>query len=373
MSTIAVNAITDANGGATTTINSVTPNANNVVGKNKIINGNMAIDQRNAGASVTPANGNYTLDRWIAYLSQASKFTIEQNAGSVAPPAGFINYLGVTSSSAYSVTAGDYFVIGQHIEGYNVADLDFGKSTAKTITLSFYVRSSLTGTFGGVLGNAGSRSYPFTYVISSANTWEKKTITIPGDTSGTWTTANSYGLTLYIGLGAGSTYSGTAGSWSGASYFNATGATSVVGTSGATFYITGVQLEAGSSATEFEHRPYTTELQLCQRYLPWFGSGTDDQIGIGYATGSTTWLIFIPWKVQTRVAPTGIIHGTDSNFHVGGPTSSGIACTALNFSAAGTSGGRVTGSVSSGLSSGQGTFLRSQNTSGYLYFTGCEL
>ena len=140
-----------------------------------------------------------------------------------------------------------------------------------------------------------------------------------------------------------------------------------------TMYITGVQLEVGESATEFEHRPYTTELQLCQRYLPWFGSGTDDQIGIGYATGSTSWLIFIPWKVQTRVAPTGIIHGTDSNFHVGGPTASGIACTSLNFSAAGTSGGRVTGLVSSGLSSGQGTFLRSQNTSGYLYFTGCEL
>jgi hypothetical protein len=140
-----------------------------------------------------------------------------------------------------------------------------------------------------------------------------------------------------------------------------------------TMYITGVQLEVGESATEFEHRPYTTELQLCQRYLPWFGSGTDDQLGIGYATGSTSWLIFIPWKVQTRVAPTGIIHGTDSNFQVGGPTSSGITCTALNFSAAGTSGGRVTGSVSSGLSSGQGTFLRSQNSSGYLYFTGCEL
>jgi hypothetical protein len=298
MSTIAVNAITDANGGATTTINSVTPNANNVVGKNKIINGNMMVDQRNAGASVTPANGKCTLDRWISYLSQASKFTIEQNAGSVTPPDGFINYLGVTSSSAYSVTANDYFLIGQHIEGYNVADLDFGKSTAKTITLSFYVRSSLTGTFGGVLGNAGNRSYPFTYVISSANTWEKKTITISGDTSGTWTTANSYGLTLYIGLGAGSTYSGTAGSWSSANYFNATGATSVVATSGATFYITGVQLEAGSTATEFEHRPYTTELQLCQRYY-WKNSGNiygGDWAGQG--------MISYTYPVEMRAVPT---------------------------------------------------------------------
>jgi hypothetical protein len=307
MSTIAVNAITDANDGNTTTINGVTPNSANVVGKNKIINGNMLIDQRNAGASVTPTNGNYTLDRWIAYLSQTSKITIEQNAGSVTPPTGFTNYLGVTSSSAYSVAAGDYFLIGQHIEGYNVADLDFGKSTAKTITVSFYVRSSLTGTFGGVLGNAGSRSYPFTYTISSANTWEQKTITIPGDTAGTWTTANSYGLTLYIGLGAGSTYSGTAGAWSSNSYFNATGATSVVGTSGATFYITGVQLEVGESATEFEHRPYTTELQLCQRYYQQpIDSGLDFFAGY-FVNGYYGPGCFSTWYCEMRATPTVVV------------------------------------------------------------------
>jgi hypothetical protein len=304
MSTIAVNAITDANDGNTTTINGVTPNSANVVGKNRIINGNMMIDQRNAGASVTPANGNYTLDRWIVYLSQTSKFTIEQNAGSVTPPTGFTNYLGVTSSSAYSVAAGDYFLIGQHIEGYNVADLDFGKSTAKTITVSFYVRSSLTGTFGGVLGNAGSRSYPFTYTISSANTWEQKTITIPGDTAGTWTTANSYGLTLYIGLGAGSTYSGTAGAWSSNSYFNATGATSVVGTSGATFYITGVQLEVGESATEFEHRPYGMELQLCQRYYQDFANNMGVSLmAFKYTPNNGHWLTLV-FNPRLRASPT---------------------------------------------------------------------
>ena len=372
MSTIAVNAITDANGGATTTINSVTPNANNVIGKNKIINGNMAIDQRNAGAAVTPAEGAYTVDRWEAKQTTASKFSVQQSTSS--PPVGFTNYVRCTSLSAFSVGSSDQFGLRQIIEGLNHYDLDWGTSNAKTITISFWVRSSLTGTFGCALYNyAGDRSYPFTYAISSANTWEKKTVTVAGDTSGTWPTTSTAGIVLFFSLGSGSGVSGTAGAWSGSFLASVTGATSVVATSGATLDFTGVQLEVGSSATEFEHRPYTTELQLCQRYLPWFGSGTDDQIGIGYATGSTTWLIFIPWKVQTRVAPTGIIHGTDSNFHVGGPTSRGIACTALNFSAAGTSGGRVTGSVSSGLSSGQGTFLRSQNTSGYLYFTGCEL
>ena len=244
--------------------------------KNRIINGAMVIDQRNAGASVTP-NGTYTLDRWGTINSQTSKFTVQQNAASVTPPAGYANYLGVTSSSAYSIAAGDYFAIYQPIEGFNTSDLAFGTASASTVTLSFWVRSSLTGTFGGALKNgAANRSYPFTYTISSANTWEQKSVTITGDTSGTWVGAtNGTGLSVQIGLGVGSTFSGTAGSWQGSNLISATGATSVVGTNGATFYITGVQLEKGSTATSFDYRPYGQEFYLCQRYyqtLP-FGSG----------------------------------------------------------------------------------------------------
>ena len=236
--------------------------------KNRIINGAMVIDARNAGASVTPTDAQYTLDRWRARLTQASKYTVQQNAGSVTPPVGFSNYLGITSSSAYTVLTGDAFDIQQLIEGFNTADLNWGTANAKTITLSFWVRSSLTGTFGGSITNsANDRSYPFSYTISAANTWEQKSITIAGDTSGTWVGAtNGTGIKVSFGLGDGATYSGTAGAWASALYLNATGATSVVGTSGATFYITGVQLEVGSSATGFEYRQYTTELQLCQRY-----------------------------------------------------------------------------------------------------------
>ncbi len=210
--------------------------SNNVTFRNKIINGNMVINQR--GFSGTPASLEYTLDRWRALMSTASsKFTVSQNAGSVTPPAGFINYLGVTSSSAYSVVAADQYGIQQWIEGYNIADLDWGTASAQPVTLSFWVRSSLTGTFGGSLGNSGgSRSYPFTFTISSANTWEQKSITVTGDTSGTWLTDNSRGLGVVFGLGVGSTLSGTAGSWSGNDYRSATGAVSVVGTNGATFY-----------------------------------------------------------------------------------------------------------------------------------------
>jgi hypothetical protein len=223
----------------------------------------MRIDQRNAGASVTP-NNSYTLDRWSSVNTQTSKFTVQQS--SVAP-SGFKNSLLVTSSSAYSIGAGDAFAFGQAIEGFNVADLGWGTASAATVTFSFWVRSSLTGTFGGALQNSGNaRNYPFSYTISAANTWEQKTVTIAGDTSGTWLTNNGVGIQVFFGLGCGSTFSGTAGAWAAGNIISATGAVSVVGTSGATFYITGVQLEKGSTATSFDVRPYGTELALCQRY-----------------------------------------------------------------------------------------------------------
>ena len=278
--------------------------------KNRIINGAMVIDQRNGGASVTNVSGNvYTLDRWQANGDIASKFTIQQNAASVTPPAGFINYLGITSSSAYSVGAAESFVIRQKIEGLNVADFGWGAAGAATVTLSFWVRSSLTGTFGGSLLNSGqTRSYPFTYTISVANTWEQKSVTIAGDTSGTWLKTSGIGIEIDFGLGAGSTASGTAGAWAGTAYASATGAVSVVGTSGATFYITGVQLEKGSTATSFDYRPYGTELALCQRYFEPFNirlrSGIDGVTGTQRGTGY--------FKVTKRATPTitGTVYST---------------------------------------------------------------
>jgi hypothetical protein len=234
--------------------------------KNRIINGAMVIDQRNAGASVTPVDGAYTLDRWLTIVTQTSKLSIQQNAGSVTPPTGFTNYLGVTSLSAYSITASDFFTVRQYIEGFNTADLAYGTANAQTVTLSFWVRSSLTGTFGGVIFNSGAtRTYVFSYTISAANTWEQKTITITGDTTGTWLTNNGVGLAVDFTLASGSNFTRSAGSWS-TSGFAVTGTTSVVGTNGATFYITGVQLEQNTSATPFERRLYGQELANCQRY-----------------------------------------------------------------------------------------------------------
>jgi hypothetical protein len=274
--------------------------------KNRIINGAMVIDQRNAGASVTPTANTYTLDRWLAVAaSAASKFSVQQNAGSVTPPVGFTNYLGVTSLSAYSVSASDFLCMLQNIEGYNVGDLSWGTANAKTVTLSFWVRSSLTGTFGGALSNsAGDRSYPFTYTISVANTWEQKSITVAGDTSGTWLTTNGIGVSVRIGLGVGSTYNGTAGAWSANNYFSATGATSVVGTNGATFYITGVQLEVGSSATGFEYRLYNQELAACYRYFQSISYTTNTMIASGVCDSLTSCQSTISLLQTMRAIPT---------------------------------------------------------------------
>ena len=272
-------------------VNAIT-GTNGITGfKNRIINGAMVVDQRNAGASVTPANDAYMTDRWKYGSSQASKFTAQQVS---TAPTGFINSLKMTVASAVAVGAGDYFTVYQPIEGLNVADLAWGTASASTVTLSFYVYSSLTGTFGGALRNsAGSRSYPFTYTISTSNTWEQKSVTVAGDTTGTWLTTNGVGIYLHFGLGAGATFSGTAGAWAAANYISATGATSVVGTSGATFYITGVQLEKGSTATSFDYRPYGTELALCQRY---YESSYD--IGTAAASATTTGMRLLTMAVN---------------------------------------------------------------------------
>lgn len=307
MSQIKVNTINDASGGESAKLYGVSMRYGGTNFVNRIINGAMVIDQRNTGASFTPSDNQYTLDRWVGRCTQTSKYTVQQNAGAVTPPAGFTNYLGVTSSSAYSVGSGDTFDIQQRIEGFNAADLGWGTANARAVTLSFWVRSSLTGTFGGVVQNSAfSRSYPYSYTISSANTWTYVSINVPGDTAGTWLTTNGTGIVVSFGLGNGSNYSGTAGAWVGAGLLNATGATSVVGTSGATFYITGVQLEAGSVATPFERRDYGRELIMCQRYYEKSsGYGTGNAYFVyGNRGGDGVVLAMVPFKTTKRAFAT---------------------------------------------------------------------
>ena len=343
--------------------------------KNRIINGAMVIDQRNNGASGTSIGTSAnTVDRWGYYANQASKGTWQQNAGAVTPPAGFKNYLGFTSSSSYSALAGDLFEIFQFVEGLNTYDLNWGTASAHTVTLSFWVRSSLTGTFsGGILNGAQNRSYIFSYTISAANTWEQKSITIPGDTAGTWLTTNGVGLGLIFSLGVGTTYSTTAGSWVAGTYIGATGSVNVVGTNGATWYVTGVQLEKGVTATSFDYRPYTTELQLCQRYLPAFNStSTTHSLGAAYAAATTVAVATLTFPVQARVAPTGISSTAASTMQFGAAAGAFVGSAVAIGANSGTLGCDVNLTIS-GATAGQGGKFSFNNATGQLLFTGCEL
>jgi hypothetical protein len=327
--------------------------------KNRIINGDMRIAQRGTGATAID-NGNwyYAVDRFSAYQSIASsKFSVQQNYNSVTPPAGFKNYFGAYTTTAYTPTGGDWFPMRHTIEGYNVADLEFGTANAKSVTASFWVRSSITGTHGGAFyNNDGSRSYPFTYAISSANTWEYKTITIPGDTSGTWNTTNGGGLTMAFSMGTGTTNSGPAGSWASAFYASATGVVSPVSTLGATWFITGLQIEKGSAATQFDYRPYGTELALCQRYC-YVIRGSDSYYGrymmTGTAAGSSLWMPQFP--VQMRAIPSfstlSITNATVEGYNY---NSGGALGNVTNFSAAENTltSGQINVSFATGVSAG---------------------
>ncbi|CAB4195438.1 hypothetical protein UFOVP1640_17 [uncultured Caudovirales phage] len=325
---------------------------NATVFKNRIINGNMVIDQRNAGASITPTvNGTYDVDRFRLDLSVASKFSMQQNQGSVTLPAGFTNYQGLTSLSAYSSAAGDYFILRQAIEGFNTADLNWGTANAKTVTLSFWVYSSVTGTQSGSLCNAAqNRSYPFTFTVSSANTWTQISITVAGDTTGTWIGAtNGVGIWVNWNMGCGSTYLGTAGAWGAAAYFGATSSVSLVGTSGATFYITGVQLEVGSSATGFEYVDYGTQLNtLCQRY---FYQGVLS--GSGSVGSSTICYAYTKFPQIMRTTPT-ISWISGGRF---GNGASDAAITGLNSSIGGTTGDAILNMACSVGSATQGAVM----------------
>jgi hypothetical protein len=278
--------------------------------KNRIINGAMVIDQRNSGSSYTALTTTYTLDRWnfIASVGTGNaQGTIQQNLNNVTRPAGFSNYIGyVTTSSGANIAR--YQTLTQSVEGYNVADLNWGTASAQAITVSFWVQSSLTGSFCATLNIGTTATYAFNYTISSANTWTYITLTIPGTAAYSLnSTTNGAAFTLNFILYAGSSVANaTANTWAAYSAINIGTAGSVYpgATTSATFYVTGVQLEKGSTATSFDYRPYGTELALCQRYYYQEGGTGTTMLGSGYYRSTGIAYFYKQFSTTMRASPT---------------------------------------------------------------------
>jgi hypothetical protein len=267
--------------------------------KNRIINGAMVIDQRNGGASVALTSSAYVLDRFLNYLSGSGRYSVQRVNDA---PSGFFWSSKITVTTAVSPAATDYYAFAHPIEGFNVADLGFGAAGASPITLQFWVKSSLTGTFGGYL--SGGQGFAFNYNIAAANTWEYKTVTIPGSVTGTWPKDHTLGLIVGFDLGTGTTGSISAtGAWQTANPQGVTGATKLIATNGATWQITGLQLEKGSVASIFDYRPYGLELNLCQRYC-WQTNSGISAAGLVGQSALTQAIMSVPTVVTMRVAPT---------------------------------------------------------------------
>jgi hypothetical protein len=333
--------------------------------KNRIINGDMRIDQRNAGASVS-ANGAYFVDRWQLGKSGG---TIAASQ-STTVPSNYKNSSLISVTTGYSIAASDQNNIRQFIEGFNVDGLGWGTASASTVTLSFWVRSSMTGTFAGSLMNSAyDRSYVFNYTISAANTWEQKSVTIAGDTSGTWLTDNSTGIRLFFDLGSGSNYDATAGAWGAGEKRRTSGAVQLFGTTGATFYVTGVQLEVGSTATPFERRLYGTELANCQRYYyKWVPATTNDYAYNGLSLSTTAIYGTFKLPITMRTSPTLTTSGTATDY--GGYQGSGqFTCSAIpTINASNIDVLLMNYTFSSGLTVGSASIMGSRTINGYLGF-----
>jgi hypothetical protein len=317
--------------------------------RNRIINGDMRIDQRNAGAAVTSG---FIVDRFGSTNSSDGAFSAQQDTSA---PSGFVNSLKVTITTAdTSLTTAQNMSFYHNIEGVNVADLGWGTANARTITLSFWVKStglSYPVTLGGSLRNSASnRSYPFSYTINASDTWEQKTITIPGDTTGTWLTTTGVGVTIFLSLGAGPDRSGTAGAWNGNNNVTASSIGNVVGTLNATWFVTGVQFEVGSVATPFERRQYGTEFMLCQRYYEVCG------YGIGRSESTSSMSLVCSYVVTKRANPSsiGLFGGTTVTNGAQQLGRSGTNITAITntFQATQTNFGVVVNVADTGLTAG---------------------
>jgi len=335
--------------------------------RNLVINGAMVISERYGTAVQSPAPSGYGIDRWATYKSGSGTFSIQQSTDG---PSGFSNSALITVTSNSTPSGGDYYIYSHKIEGYNTAQLDWGTSDAKDVTLSFWVKSSVTGTFSGSLRPSPTGyTYVFEYTVSSANTWEYKSINISGATVGTWNSTNGSGVNILFSLGQGTTYAtSTVGSWVSGNFHGSTTETDLIATSSATWQVTGVQLEVGSEATPFEHRPFGDELQRCHRY--YFkhkaDEGNDPILGTASNWSTTGVYSYFQFPVQMRTAPSGSYSAaSDFIYYIAGatktPSSIGLSARVTNYAA-------EWDISSSGLTAGQAGWMRAANGNAYIEY-----
>jgi len=345
-------------------------NALNTFGfENRIINGDMRIDQRYGGTAYSPANG-FSVDRWTSgyYAPAGGTYSAQQV---VDAPAGFYNSLKMTVTATPSNNTDAFFQLYQPIEANNVADFGLGTANAKPFTLSFWVKSSLTGTFCVAFGNNTSPAYYYisTYTINTANTWEFKTITVTGPTAGTWGTTNGQGLAVFFDLGSGTTQDApSANTWNAGNYRRVSSGVRLIGTNGATLNVTGVQLEAGSQATSFDFRSIGQELALCQRYYQQRGGNSaDERIASGFVYISTQGRFTYPTRVVMRTSPTlTVSSGTDFNIEIAGAA---VTSTSLSLDQPSPEIIAINCNVASGLTGGAGCQLQARSTNARIMFS----
>lgn len=336
--------------------------------RNKIMNGAQQIAQRGPSATGVTLSGTYLTDRWHTFnVSNLGSFVVTLSQENDAPAGTqFTKSLRVTVTTTQANSSNTVSGVRQNLEGYDVRPL-----IGVDCTLSFWVRSSMTGTYCVALRNSGSdRSYIFEYTVNSANTWEYKTMTLPGGliTAGTWDWDN-VGLRAEWVLQCGSTYQASANTWNTGQLFATANQVNFYGANGGVFAITGVQLEPGSVATAFERRPYQMELALCQRYY-FHVKAADSNHYFGPAICTSTTQAFVPvnFPVTMRAIPATLTQsGVAANYVLG----SSAACNAVPTLSDLTSEhvGVTVWSVASGISAGQAMWGRSNSTTAFLGFS----
>ena len=319
MSTLKVDTITDSSSGLTTTINGFTPNIGNMRGRNIVINGNMLIAQRGTGAST--ANNGFAVDRW-KNISNTTDFSAQQS--SVVPSGQeFTKSLHITPTATKAHSGSDYFFTSHYVEGYNIGGLGYGTSGAKTITISFWVRSSKTGTYSlGMKNSVANRSRQNEYTISVADTWEKKTIVVPGETTGSWPVDNTRGIAFDFCLAGQAAATSSVNTWLPNNSNMSSNQVNFFDNTNNNFYLTGVQVEVGSEATEFDNRSHGEELSLCERYfetsyLTGITPGSAPQgNGAVYANTHTTSSYpsagEVRWRTKKRATPAVVIYNSQT-------------------------------------------------------------